>query len=85
MTSHDHEDLQPHWWKRNIITPSNAFERDAVLHAQRVLRCAETSEMDESTVAAIRGFQMLFALPATGVLDKATATQIERVRNFYAV
>lgn len=84
MTAHDRDDV-PAWFKRNIIRPTTAFEHDAVIHAQRVLRCAETGEMDESTISHLRGLQALFGLPTTGILDEATAKQIERIRNQYAV
>lgn len=73
------------WFKRTIIRPTTEFEKDAVRHAQRVLRCNVTGEMDEATVSHLRGIQGLFNLRVTGVLDKATAEQIEKVRGFYAV
>lgn len=84
MTSHDRDDI-PSWFKRKIIRPANDFERDAVVHAQRVLRCDETGEMDQNTISKLRGLQSLFGLPVTGALDEATAKQIERIRNQYAV
>jgi len=78
-------ELKPLWWKRNIIRPTTDFEHDAVVHVQRVLRCPETGEMDESTISHIRGLQQLFGLPVTGIIDEATATQVDRLRNRYAV
>lgn len=84
MTAHDRDDI-PSWFKRPIIRPSTDFERDAVVHAQRVLRCAETGEMDEPTISHLRGLQSLFGLPTTGILDTETAKQIERIRNQYSV
>lgn len=84
MTEHDRDDI-PTWFKRTIIRPVTDFEHDAVIHAQRVLRCDETGEMDESTISHLRGLQALFGLPTTGYLDEATARQIERIRNQYAV
>lgn len=84
MTAHDRDDV-PTWFKRTIIRPANDFERDAVIHAQRVLRCDETGEMDEGTISKLRGIQRVFNLPTTGYLDEATAKQIERIRNQYAV
>jgi hypothetical protein len=74
----------PAWFKRNIIRPTTQFERDAVLHAQRVMRCAETAEMDEATVVHLRGFQNLFGLQVTGILDGPTASQLERIRTYGA-
>lgn len=76
---------KPTWFKRTIIRPSNQFERDAVTHVQRILRCPETGEMDEATISHIRGLQQLFGLRVTGVLDEDTAKQVDRLRNRYAV
>ncbi len=77
---------KPAWIKRDIVQPSNDFERAAVVHAQRVLRCAEVNgKMDEETVTRLRGIQMLFGLPVTGALDIRTAEQIERIVSQYAV
>lgn len=77
---------KPDWIKRDIITPSNDFERAAVSHAQLVMRCAEVNgRMDEETVSRLRGLQMLFGLPVTGALDIRTAEQIERIVNQHAV
>ncbi|WP_187283613.1 peptidoglycan-binding domain-containing protein [Streptomyces sp. t39] len=36
--------------------------------------------MDDATVAALRGTQKLFNLPVTGVLDRATAEALDRLR-----
>lgn len=76
---------KPSWIKRDIVVPSNDFERSAVRHAQRVMRCIETGEMDEAFITRLRGLQALFDLPVTGALDLATAEQIERLVNRYAV
>ena len=75
---------RPSWFKRTVITVTTPFEKEAVLHVQRVLRCPETGEMDEQTASHIRGLQALFGLPTTGVLDENTARQIERIRSQYA-
>lgn len=75
----------PAWFKRTIIRPATQFERDAVTHVQRVLRCPENGEMDEATISHLRGLQQLFGLRVTGVLDEATAIQIERIRVYGAV
>lgn len=75
----------PDWIKRDIVTPANDFEREAVRHSQRVLRCAETGSMDEEFITRLRGIQMLYRLPVTGALDLATAEQIDRMVNRYAV
>ncbi len=77
--------MKPQWFKRDIIEPVTDFEHDAVTHVQRVLRCPETGEMDEVTITHIRGLQMLFGLPITGIIDEATAEQVDRIVNYYAV
>lgn len=76
---------KPDWIKRDIIAPANEFEREAVRHSQRVLRCTETGEMDHEFIVRLRGIQLLFGLPVTGALDLATAEQIEKMVNQYAV
>ncbi len=73
------------WHKRDIVRPSNDFEREAVRHAQRVMRVPVTGEMDEATIVHLRGIQHVFGLPVTGILDKATAEEIENIRSFYSV
>lgn len=66
--------------ERVIIRPANAGEKEAVRHAQRALRLDPSGEMDDATVAALRGTQKLFKLPVTGVLDRATAEALDRLR-----
>lgn len=65
---------------RVIIRPASEAERDAVRTAQRALRVDPTGEMDEVTVACLRGVQKLYRLPVTGVLDRATAEALDRLR-----
>lgn len=66
--------------ERVVIRPANDAEREAVRIAQRALRVDETGDMDNATVAALRGVQKLFKLPVTGVLDRATAEALDRLR-----
>ena len=73
------------WFKRDIIRPTTEFEREAVSHAQRVLRLPVTGDMDEATRGSLRGVQHLFGLRMTGILDRATAEEIENIRSYYAV
>lgn len=68
------------WLPRDIVTPANAGEREAVKTAQRALRLDETGDMDEVTRSALRGAQRLFGLDPSGVLDKATAALLDRLR-----
>jgi len=72
-------DAEVPWLKRTVIRPVSEFEHDAVSHAQRVMRCPVNGEMDEVTVSHLRGLQRLFGIRVTGVLDKATAQQIDRL------
>lgn len=74
----------PNWWERDIIYPTTEKDHEAIKHAQRVMRCAETGIMDQVTRAHIQGFQGLFGIRVTGILDLPTAEAIERVRNAYA-
>jgi len=75
----------PDWFENDIsYDPFTEYDREAVRHAQRVLRVEETGCMDGPTRVVLRGFQGLFGLPMTGILDLATAIKIEQVRNRYA-
>lgn len=65
---------------RVIIAPANEAERESVRTAQRALGLAETGNMDEPTKASLRGVQQLFKLPVSGVLDRATAEALDRLR-----
>lgn len=67
------------WYKRRIMVPTTEFERDAVRHVQLVLGGTVTGDMDEDTKSRIRGMQLLFGLPNTGIIDDATAKQIDRI------
>lgn len=73
------------WFRRDIIRPATEFEHEALRHVQRVLRMPVTGEMDDITIAALRGTQAVFGLRMTGILDKATAEEIENIRSYYSV
>lgn len=72
--------MRPEWFPRDIVSPANEGEREAVRIAQRTLRLSPTGDMDESTKASLRGTQRLFRLPVTGVLDEATAVVLDSLR-----
>jgi hypothetical protein len=71
--------MLPAWYKRRIIVPTTDQEHDAVSYIQLVLRCNVTGEMDEETISHLRGLQGLFGLRVSGIIDDATAEQIERI------
>lgn len=48
-------------------------------YVQRVLGMVPNGELDEETRSKLRGLQHLFDLPVTGILDDATAQQIQRI------
>lgn len=77
--------MTPTWIKRPIMVATNDKERDVVRHVQKALGWPESGEMDESTKAHLRGLQSLFGLPVTGILDLATAEQVERLREYGSV
>ena len=77
--------MRPVWFKRTIVRPVTDFEREAVRHVQRILNCDVTGEMDETTISHIRGFQLLFGLRTTGMLDDPTAERIESTRTYGSV
>lgn len=74
----------PDWFPGDFIYPANEPQREAVRHAQRVLRLAETGDLDDLTRASLRGFQGLFNLRVSGIMDLQTATKLEEVRSQYA-
>lgn len=71
--------MTPSWYRRRIIVASTPEEHEAVTYVQRVLRCKETGELDEETKSHIRGLQTLFGLRSTGIIDDATAEQIQHI------
>jgi len=74
----------PEWFERTLIVATNERERASVRHVQSVLRLPETGDLDDLTRASLRGFQGLFGMRPTGVLDAATAIKIEEVRHRHA-
>jgi len=72
------------WFTRPVMTVVNESDRVTVRFAQRVLRLEETGEFDDETKSHVRGFQGLFGLRQTGMIDKATAEKLEQVRNVYS-
>lgn len=76
--------VAPEWFRSHVYVVVNESDREAVRHAQRVLRVEETGDLDEPTRARLRGFQGLFQLPMTGTLTEATAIKLEEIRNAYA-
>lgn len=71
--------MKPSWYTRRIIVASTAEDHEAITYVQRVLRCKETGELDDETRSHVRGFQTLFALKPNGIIDDATAEQINHV------
>lgn len=68
------------WLPREIHTPVNGAERDAVRVAQRLFRLPTTGEMDWATRAALRGLQRISSLEVTGILNEETAVVIDSLR-----
>ena len=64
----------------DIIAPATSDERIAVGLAQRRMRIPATGRMDATTHAALRGVQRFHGLVAHGILDKATAGVLDRMR-----
>ena len=72
--------VRPDWLPRDIVSPVSDVEKDAVRHAQRLLRVPVTGEMDARTEAALRGLQSRFKLVPSGFLDAPTAGRLDRLR-----
>lgn len=71
--------MKPAWFKKRIIIVTTDVERECVKHVQRVLSLEETGEMDPNTQSKIRGVQYIFGLRPSGILDEATAEEIDRI------
>lgn len=71
--------MKPTWYERRIYAVTNEREREAVVYVQRVLGLEESGELSEETKSHIRGLQALFGLRTSGIIDDATAEQIERI------
>lgn len=71
--------MKPAWYDRRVIVVNNDKDREAIAHVQLVLGLEPTGEITESFNSSLRGIQALFMLPVTGILDDATAEQIERI------
>lgn len=80
---HDPEDVVPGWYKPQPRSPHQVYGADVIRDIQRTLSVAETGEWDASTVSHLKGLQHLFGITPTGVIDEATAIQIERLRSRY--
>ena len=73
------------WLRKPIMVVTNERERFAVTHVQKALGWPETGTMDDGTRSHLRGLQGTFGLPVTGILDLATAEQVERIREYGSV
>jgi len=60
----------PSWFVRDISLGAVGHEVETV---QLLLRVPRTGSLNEDTLRAIRGWQKLHGLPATGVVDANTA------------
>lgn len=77
--------MTPTWFKRPVIVITSDYDRFVVTHVQKALGWAETGLMDDAMRSSLRGVQGLFKLPMTGILDEATAEQVERIREYGSV
>jgi len=81
---HDQQDTIPSWYKPQPRSPHQVYTSDVIRDIQRTLAVPQTGEWDKGTTDHLKGLQHLFGLTPTGVIDEATAIQIERLRNRYA-
>lgn len=72
--------MKPEWLPRDIFVSTSDTEKDAVRVAQRVFRLTPTGNLDEPTRSCLRGLQRLTGIPVTGILDSATAVEIDKLR-----
>lgn len=74
--------MRPDWFPRDIIAPVSEAEKDAVRVAQRALRLLPTGEMNEATLASLRGIQALYGLETFNGLNEETAVVIDGLRPY---
>lgn len=67
--------------RRDIHVVANDRDRAEVMMAQRTLGLELTGQLDEATRKKLRGLQVLFRLPATGILDMRTHEKLEELRS----
>ena len=77
--------MTPTWLRRPVIVVTNERDEFAVRHVQKALGWNENGVMDDAMKSHLRGIQALFQLPVTGILDSATAEQVERIREYGSV
>lgn len=63
----------PAWWHEDLYM---GMTSDAVDVVQTKLRAIRTGIYDEQTIVRVRGYQRLFGLPITGIVDQSTAELI---------
>lgn len=77
---HDVEDKTPSWFRPQPAGPYQVYDRQVITDIQRTLSVPESGVWDAALTTHIKGLQQLFGLRPTGIIDKATAIQIERLR-----
>ena len=73
----------PDWYKPQPHSPLIVYGSDTIKDIQRTLLLRESGVMDDDTVTHIKGLQHVLGIPATGIVDEATAIGIERLRSRY--
>lgn len=82
---HDVQDETPSWYKPQPPGPYQVYNQKVITDIQRTLSVPESGVWDAALTTHIKGLQQLFGLRPTGIIDKATAIQIERLRNRYGI
>lgn len=77
--SHDQPDRKPTWYTSRVYAIINKEDEESVLYFQRAFGLKETGLLDANTVSHLRGLQLIAGIPTTGVLDDATASEINRI------
>jgi len=72
---------KPSWYKPQPPSPYQVYSADTIKDIQRTLSCAETGEMDDTTINHIKGLQYAMGLPGTGRIDVRTAEGIQVLRS----
>lgn len=77
--------MTPDWYRAQPHSPHCVYSADTIKDIQRTLLVNETGVMDEATITHIKGLQSMSGMKPTGFICHATAVQIQRLRERYAV
>lgn len=81
---HDLPDQVPAWYRPQPAGPYQVYGPDVIRDIQRTLSVPMSGVMDEATVTHIKGLQCVLGLRPSGIVDRDTAIQIQRLRDRFS-